>query len=235
MSQYLTTLHSGDSRLCVLTCYNAPYAEIARTTVQENKGEYCKRWGHTLMALTAVDPQFHNPGSHVSGLTWNRFACATELAKSGKFNWIYVVGADTLITNHCIPLSRFTDPAFHLVIANDVNEWNADSMFIRCSPEGIALCEDAMAQYERLKSHVWVEQQALIEVRDRHAGKYKVLPQWAINAYNYKLYWPDGSVTRDKAGNHGDWCKGDFLIHWAGLNTQIRIQQIKAVVPQIVR
>jgi hypothetical protein len=228
---------------CILSAHDDSYSKIAETTVYQNKAEYAKRWGYDLMTLTNVNPAFHDPGSHINGLTWDRLREAVLLAKSGRYDWLYLVGADTLITNMTIPLTEFADNDYHFVIANDCCEWNADSFFFRCSLAGIGFMEAVMAEYERLKHHCWVEQQAMIELRDlpEWRGIWKVLPQRKINSYNYPLYvddkhcQPAKRLGKDFAGNDGQWQPGDFLIHWAGLSTDIRYRQIEKVLPQIIR
>ena len=222
-------------RICLLTCYLPNYEAIAEKTVAQNKAEYAKRWGHDLLALFDVSPKYTDEHSHAWGISWNRIETAIETAKSGKYDWVYVVGADTLITNMTIPLTSLIDDAYHFIISNDCNEWNADSMLWRCSPEGIAFMDDVLSQYERLKHHVWVEQQAMIEVRGRHPIC-KTLPQRAMNSYEYSLYPNRGPRDgKDCAGNDGQWQPGDFLIHWAGLNSHVRKEQIEKVMPQVVR
>lgn len=223
-------------KICMLSCYCPNYREMADKTLYQNKAEYAKRWGHDLMTLTDVNPEFKDEKSHVGGLTWDRLRESIKIAKSGKYEWIYIVGVDTLITNLTIPLSSFVDPEFHLVIANDCCGWNADSFLFRCSEQGISYMEDVMAHYEQFKHHCWVEQQAMIELRDAHPGTWKVLPQRLLNSYDYELYPAKGGREgKDFAGNDGQWQPGDFLIHWAGLPTHVRYEQIEKVWPQIVK
>lgn len=220
----------------MVACHTQEYADIARTTLYENKADYARRWGYDLAVLTEVNPDFAFQDSHVGGMTWDRLREAVKVAKTRQYDWIYIVGADTLITNMTIPLSSLIDDAFHFIIANDCNEWNADSFLFRCAPEGIGFMEDVLAQFDRLKNHCWVEQQAMIEVRDRHPGIWKTLPQRAMNSYNYDLYPAKGGRDgKDFFGNDGQWQPGDFLIHWAGLTPEVRREQIAIVLPQIIR
>lgn len=220
--------------ICMLTCHDCAYQALAEKTVYQNKAEYAKRWGYDLFTLTGVDPQFADSGSHVNGLTWDRLRVALKIAKQKTYEWLYLVGADTLITNMTIPLSNLIDDRYHFIIASDFNEWNADSFFIRCTPEGIAYMEEVMAQYDRLKCHPIVEQQGMIELRDKHRV-WKALPQRQLNAYNMSLYFPDGSKTTNCVGEDGNWQPGDFLIHWAGQPLEVRMRELEKVWPQIVR
>lgn len=240
MNDHVVTVFKSDPlsvpRVCMLSCHDDNYRAMAEKTVYRNKYEYAKRWGHDLLTLTKVSPRFFDPKSHVFGLSWDRFNEGIRLARSGDYDWIYFVGADTLITNMTIPLTTFTDEVSHVIIANDCNEWNADSFLVRCSEPALIFLDDAMALYDTHKHHCWVEQQAMIEVRDRHPGIFKTLPQRSLNSYDYDLYEARGGRDgKDCAGNDGQWQKGDFLIHWAGLPTHVRYEQIAKIWPKIVR
>lgn len=220
-------------KVCILTCHDDNYLPMAQRTVYQNKAEYARKWGHDMITLTNVNPQFKDPHSHVSGMTWDRLREAVKIAKGGKYEWLWVVGSDTLITNMTIPLSSLIDDGYHFIIANDQNGWNADSFFIRCSPKGIAYMEDVMSQYDRLKCHPIVEQQGMIELRNKHQV-WKELSQRKLNSYNYSLYFPAGDRKTNCIGEDGDWQPGDFLIHWAGQPTEIRWRELEKIWPQII-
>ena len=224
-------------RVCILSAYDSAYTKLAERTVYQNKAEYARRWSHDLLTLTGVNPAFINPASHVNGITWDRLREAMKIARTGKYDWLYLVGSDTLITNMTIPLSSIIDDAYHFIIANDFNEWNADSFFIRCSPQGIAYMDEVMQQYGRLKNHKIVEQQAMIELRDKHKV-WKAVPQRKLNAYNMELYFdhhPNGTKTTNCIGEDANWQPGDFLIHWAGQPTDVRFAELEKVWPKIIR
>jgi hypothetical protein len=232
-------------RVCILTLHDAgAYRTMAELTIYQNKREYAERWKHDLLVLTQVNPEFAVPAGHAGGLTWDRLRVALEIGKTGRYDWLYLVGCDALITNMTIPLTTFLDDKYHFIIANDCCEWNADSFFFRCSLAGIGFMEAVMAEYERLKHHPWVEQQAMIELRDKPpwSGTWKVLPQREINSYDYRVYpasdpncQPAKRHGKDCAGNDGQWQPGDFLIHWAGVGINVRIVEIKKTLPLIVR
>lgn len=225
----------SEPKICILTCHDQAYSELARRTVYDNKAEYALLWNHDLLTLTGVNPEHIDPASHVNGITWDRLREAVRIAKTGKYDWLWLVGADTLITNMTIPLSTIIDNNYHFIIANDFNGWNADSFFIRCTPQGISYMEEVMAQEPRLKHHPIVEQQAMIELREKYAGVWKEVPPRAINAYNMRLYFADGSRTKNSIGQDADWRPGDFLIHWAGQPTDVRFRELEKVWPKIIR
>lgn len=222
-------------RICILTCHDDRYAQIAALTVYHNKAEYASRWGYDLVTLTKADNRYYDSKSHAGGLSWSRLRMAIDLSKTGQYDWIYVVGSDTLITNMAVPLTNMIDEHYHFIICSDMTEWNADSFLLRCSEQGIDFMEAVMSGYSRLKYHPIVEQQSMIEQRSSFPGIWKVLPQRTMNSYNYDLFYPNFQSRKDLNGNDGHWQPGDFLIHWAGHPLETRWSEVVRISPQIVR
>jgi len=223
-------------RFCVLTMHSESYAQMAAVTIYQNKREYCDRWGYDLNIETEVDKRYSTGTIHAGGFSWDRLRVALDKIRSGRYDWIYCVGCDTLITNMRLPLTSFIDDSVHFIIANDCNEWNADSFLIRCSEPAIQFIEHVLSLFDKYRMHHWVEQQAMIEARESHPGIFKVLPQRSLDSYNYDLYPVRGGRDgKDCAGNDGQWQPGDFLIHWAGLPNDVRMADIERVLPLIVR
>ena len=111
------------------------------------------------------------------------------------------------------------------MIAYDCNDWNADSFLIRNSKEGIEYFEYLASIIDNYRQHVWQEQQAMIESRDKFASITKVLPQEDINSFEYSLYpTPQHQAGRDAMGNNGRWTKGHFVVHWPGTTLGQRLK-----------
>lgn len=225
----------SNPKVCILTCHDERYAKVAEITVYQNKAEYANRWKHDLVTLTKPSSEYADPQSHAGGISWSRLKTAIDIAKSNQYDWIYVVGSDTLITNMTIPLASLIDHKFHFIICNDMTEWNADSFLMKCSAEAISFMESVLKEHPRLKHHPIVEQQAMIEQRNEFPGIWKVLPQRAMNSYNYDLFHPLFQNRKDIGGNDGHWQSGDFLIHWAGQSYETRWSEIHRVLPLIQR
>jgi hypothetical protein len=218
----------------MITMHSPEYKEMADITIYQNKRQYCDRWGYDLAVQTTVDPKYSIGDIHSGGFTWDRLRVAIEKIKSGRYDWIYCVGCDTMITNMTAPLTRFIDNNYHFIIAYDCNEWNADSFFVRCSPEGIAFLEAILSHFEEFKTHPWVEQQVMINIRDQFPI-WKVLPQRTINSYNYDLYPENQGRTTDCRGNDGQWQPGDFLCHWPSRTMDVRMADILNKAAKVVR
>ncbi len=77
---------------------------LARYTVHINKADYCNRHGYSLMVPTTILAQHQDPKSHAGGFTWSRLDFLLRTIESGKYDWVWTVGADTLITNFTIAM-----------------------------------------------------------------------------------------------------------------------------------
>jgi len=143
-------------------------------------------------------------------------------------DWIWWTGCDSLITNMTIKLEDRIDNNYHFIIAKDSHNFNADSFFIRNSPEGRAYIEMIISKYPEYKDNGWAEQGVICDTYKDHKEIIKVLPQRAINAYNYDLY-PEKKPHEkyfDRDGNDGQWQSGDLLIHWPGTYFDFRLKHL---------
>ena len=152
-----------------------------------------------------------------------------QLVESGRYDWVWTVGCDTLITNLTIALESIIATAEdargggraaaglprahrslrlparpqleaqrraahraakHLLICGErATAVQADSFLVRGSEEGSAYLRDILAQYEIYKHHGWVEDQAMIDLRDKHAAITRIVPQWMMNSYDYSRFY----------------------------------------------
>jgi hypothetical protein len=213
-------------KFCLASLYMPNYAPLAALTIDQNKIPYCERHGYEWCVM--VDGFGDNLG-------FDKIRHILDIMEANEsYDWIYYCGCDTLITNFNILLEDLADNDFHLIIANDVNGWNADSFLIRCSPEGRDFMQRVLAEEPRLKSHVWAEQMGMIELGERLPHLVKVLPQKMLNSCQYDLYGFSGLVL-DKLGNPGEWTPGDFLIHWSGCGLQQRLKLAEKYLPLVQR
>lgn len=120
------------------------------------------------------------------------------------------------------------DGRAHVVFAADRGSVvQADSFLVRGSPQGAAYLEDILAQYEIYQTEPWVEQQAMMDLRTKHAAITVIVPQCALNSYDYGLFADRGpwySEGVDCYGERGQWQPGDFLIHWPSTPFEMRLR-----------
>jgi hypothetical protein len=224
-------------KFCVLNAHLPNYAALAALTTYANRTEYCQRHGYTLRVKT---DGFVMKAAHP--VSWDRLALMRAIVASGEYDWVYCCGTDTLHTNFNIRLEDRVDDGFHVVISPD---WcapvQADSFFVRKSELGLAYLDDLLSQYEKYRTHPWVENQAMIDLLPKWQHAVKILPQRMLNAYHYPLFQkiypnvPQVAKALDFYGNDGQWQPGDFLIHWPSLDLAVRIAEIHRITPLIVK
>lgn len=216
-------------RICLLTGHSEAMLPLARLTVYSVMADYAVRWGHDVRVMNGD----LNPGDYFPLL---RLKELVALASSGNYDWVYVIGADVMITNLTIPLASLLDENFSLIIATDWHGWQADSFLLRCSVEGIEFISDVIAKWDYFKTKQFKEQDGMFELSQYHPNVCKVVPQRWLNSYDYAWYREWGVNTNlDFIGKSGQWEPGDFVIHWAGMGHEVRLEKANAMLPQIVR
>lgn len=263
-------------KIAVLCGYLPSLAELGRYTVDVNKAVYCARHGYTLFSPHEVDAKYADPQSHAGGFTWSRLAMLLELVDSGLFDWVWTVGADTLVTNmdrrledliavaetpgaKALPLPPAPPPSplapprvidwrappnwpragrKHLLICGErVTSLQADSFLLRCSDRGAGYVRDILAHYPDYQHAPWVEQQCMMDLREKHAALTYIVPQWMLNSYDYRRWHHVHPCYRDGTdcyGHRGQWQPGDFLIHWPAATLAERLKFLEEYRPQIV-
>lgn len=263
------------SRFAVLSGCLDNYLPLAQTTIYQNKSDYCLRHGYDLQVCRSVGPAYANPASHASGFSWARLAMMLQLLECGRYDWVYCVGCDTMITNFEVTLDDLIefagipngalpmialklppgvpapviksweapdykpDGQTHVIFAADrASVMQADSFLIRASGQGIGYLRDILASYPIYKTQPWVEQQAMADLRFKHAAVMRIVPQWAMNSYNYRLYDHYGPYYRDGVdcyGKRGQWKMGDFLIHWPSTSLEQRLKLADEYSQQVIK
>lgn len=262
-------------KFAVLCGHLDEYAALSVHTLYHNRAQYCLRHGYDLRLWRQVHPCFQDQQSHASGYSWSRLMRLLELLESGAYEWIWVVGADTLVTNFNLtleqlvamagtaeaeqkPLPEYTRypelpegiihwlamPEYrsvgkkHLIIAGErVAPVQADSFLVKASEEGKAYVRELLFHHSMYKHHPWVENQTMIDLREKWGAITFIAPQWRLNSYDYTRFYKCGEIYRDGTdcyGNRGQWEKGDFLIHWPAASLAERMNFLQQYSNQII-
>lgn len=229
-----------------ITSGELDYSEVAKLTTYGNHAEYCKRHGYAQLVKTG-DWQW----ATVHPVTWERLGFLFLKMVQGEFDWYWLLGTDTLITNLAVRLEDIIAKADGTQHVLACAEWcspiQADSMLFRNAPETVHFLAEILRLYPKYKGHPWVEQQAMIDTRAEHEKILKILPQRVMNAYDYEVYRKPSSqyatypgeprvmAGKDLFDNDGQWQKGDFVIHFPGTPRWWRLQNIPKYLEQVVR
>ncbi len=218
-------------KFALVTAHNEAYQPLADITWNQNKKVYCEKWGYDALAMTSG---FQLPVQHIS---FERSNYIADLLESGQYDWIHAVGCDTMITNFNIKLEDLIDDDFDFVIATDCYNINNDSFLARASDTTIKWLRNTVSLYESYINAKWLDQSAMIDTIDMMGDRIKIVPQRALNSYNYDLY--PGLIPhiykKDLLGNDGQWQPGDFLIHWPAVPLNKRIELAQQMLGQVVQ
>lgn len=144
-----------------------------------------------------------------------------RLIRTGKYDWIWWLDFDTLVTNTDIKvtdiieeeLKNATNPdAIDYLITHDCNGLNLGTFIVRAHERSLKLMHDAFALHDEAKKkdkHV-SEQDATVELlSDKTIAETTLqVPQWKLNAYPQEIACFDESRQV--------WEHGTFIIHFAG-------------------
>jgi hypothetical protein len=197
------------TRIAVCQAWDENYQALADVTWHQNKKLYCEHWQYPYHVK-------NNNFKYVVSYEKIKFMLDV-MNNHPDYDWLYWAGTDTLITNFYIKLESFVDENYHIIIAKDINDINADSFLIKNSPESKAYLEHIWSLVEKYNTHDWWEQQAMIDSMPQYEHLFKFVPQKTFNSFLYKqLYWNVYHSSIDKTGNDGQWAPGDFLLHVPG-------------------
>jgi hypothetical protein len=202
--------------IALVSLHDALYQPLGAITWDQNKVPYAELHGYAYCCKTEGFEHFP--------LGFEKIYLLRDLMSSYPYlDWLWWTGCDAMITNFTIKVEDRIDNNYHLIIATDCNGINSDSIFVRNSAEGRAYLDYIISVLPKYRTHVWYEQQALIDSLEIEEYKkiIKIVPQKLINAYDYRLY-PECQPV-DKSGENGQWEPGDLLIHWPGKSLSHRI------------
>lgn len=197
------------TKIAMCQLWDKNYQELADITWTQNKKLYCEQWGYPYHIKT-------DGFTFVPSYEKIKFMLDV-MNEHPEYDWLYWAGTDTLITNFYIKLENFIDNDYHVIMAKDINNINADSFMLKNSKESKEYFEFIWSLAPKYNSHPWWEQQAMIENFDQWSHLFKIVPQKTFNSFLYKqLYWGIYKSSIDKTGHDGQWEPGDFLLHFPG-------------------
>jgi len=195
--------------IAMCQAWDQNYQKLADLTWTQNKKLYCEHWGYPYHIKTEGFQYV---------VSYEKIKFMLDIMNEHpEYDWLYWAGTDTLITNFYIKLESFIDEDYHIIMAKDINDINADSFMLKNSKESREFFEYIWTLAPKYNDHMFWEQQAMIDNMDKFGHLFKIVPQKTFNSFLYKqLYWNIYRSTIDKTGNDGQWAPGDFLLHVAG-------------------
>lgn len=201
-------------RISLLTDASTEFWNIMQFTAP-NKLEYCLKWGIQFSMRK-------NNGKNAP--VWGeREIFMLETLR--ECDWLWFMGADTLIMNHQIDVRIFLDDRYDFIIGHDVNGINNDVFFLRNNHRSHLFLQKVLAS----NSYFPQDQIAMQYMAELIPGfKMSVVHQKQFNSFLYSEYnYPD-----DKGGSFST---GDFVLHLPGMSNHRRLQLIQEYLPQVIK
>lgn len=193
-------------KITLLTFYSREYQSLADITVP-NKEEYCRRAGYEHIVRTGP---YANAAYYYAV---DRLIFLKDLLSrsTGAPELVWVLNLHTYIMNYQKRLEEVVSEEHDFFISADCHGLNAGSFVVRRSEWSCRWLDFIIGEALR-GNHHWHEQ----KVMQDHAGdpewrdKIRILPQNAINSYDYRLYNMSESTE-------GQFRRGDLLFHAPGI------------------
>ncbi len=198
----------------IASIFNEKHESLAEHT-WTNKIEYAEKHGYLTFAKT--------DGFSMDQVHFDKFVHILDIMdKNPQVDWVWWIDNDAMITNFDIKLEGLVDPEFHVIMPVDIAALNTGSFIVRNSTqakEWLRFLLSKKGEYKNDKK--WFEQQAVIDFYPKFQDIFKIIPQNVLNSYDYRIYNVDST---DLLGHSGQWQQGDFVIHWPGLQNELRVK-----------
>lgn len=184
-----------------------------------NKLEYCLRWQHQIVIRKIIP----NPWG------WKPLIVKDLLNEIHDNDWIWFMGADTLIMNQTIDVRRFIDEQYDFIIGRDYNGINNDVFFLKKTVASINFIDEII----KLISVCNSDQEAMIQLMNKIPDlKSCIVSQKLFNAY---LYDTEPAYASYPRGYEGNFAHGDFVLHFPGMDNIRRQQLLQMYLPHVIR
>jgi mannan polymerase II complex MNN10 subunit len=146
-----------------------------------------------------------------------------RLVKTGKYDWIWWLDFDTLITNTDIKVTDIIEQELQkadnanevdYILTHDCNGLNLGSFVVRGHHRSLEFIHHALALRDEAEKSdekkTYSEQDAMVALlkEEPYAGRHIVAPQSELNAFPKDIHCFEN--------NDGEWKPGKFILHFAG-------------------
>jgi len=212
------------TNLIILTIASNEFQPLQDLTVP-NKREYADRWGCIVHDLV-----------HPDGFTaFDRPKQLLTVLKSIQPNdWVWFMGADTLIMNMTIDWRSRLVEGKDLIITHDILGINNDSFFIRHTPRAVDFLKWVIAMEGKQQS----DQEAMAALIRNHFIDAAIVNQRQFNSYLIDIYknLPHMKPAHARNPNHdGNFQLGDFVLHFPAITLEGRLDLTKQFLGKVIR
>lgn len=195
------------------------YTQLADLTIP-NRDEWCNR--HVYQHIVQRG-HFADPGSYYA---FDRLKLLRHLLdQPGAADVFWVYNVQGVITNLTRRLEPVIDDEHDFWITKDCHGINAGSFLVRNTPWSRQWLDFVIGSEAHYRNDSWKEQRCIQHwwQHEHWTWMIHLLPQRAINSYDYGLYHPWPPHTP------GNWIKGDLCLSLPGLNLQQRLKLVTEI------
>lgn len=208
----------------IFTFYTLSHLEMHKLTV-ENKLSYARQHGYGVVSSIIEQRALSEMGG---------FAVCGQLRETfvrfPHLSWLVVVGADHVIMNPIVKLEDVVKgDAASIIVSAEASVINLGMYFLRNSNLGRSFMETMCAAKDLYKTHVWFDNQFVIEAWNANGMMRKsmsMLPQRAFNSYLAGAYGANYAVDAVLKCSTS-YQPGDFMIHFPGMGLDTKMGYIK--------
>lgn len=188
-------------KIALVSFYDAGYSKIGKYA-DLNKAAYANKHNYSLFIYKEKLDQ-------EKSAVWNKIPIIQKHLADN--DWVFWTDADALIMNDKIKIESLIDDAYDIIVPKDFHGINLGNFLVKNSVWSHNFLKLWYQNYGKAR---WYEQGIFIKLYKNDPGiraHVKVVPNRVMNAY---LEIPK---DRDLSGLYK---KGDFLIHFAGLENK---------------
>jgi len=231
---------SAPPRIALITFTTTPtsYTHLSLS----NKAHYANLHNYTLL----VDYEIPNTNDDIM---WHKFSMLSSAIASERYDWIWWLDFDTLITNMSTPLSNIISTALTTgtnntmeqnkvdwLLTPDCHSLNAGSFLVRAHPRSLEFVDLVRQAYLRnAQSEQDCMRDVLFPANDApsaYAGRFAMMPQKSVNAFPEEIEcWEKNAEGMEV----GKWERGDFVVHFAGAWAWVKEKDATGVLMQKYR
>ena len=128
-------------KIAILNIYTKNIKELAVITVEYNKRKYCEKHSYDLI--------IQNDNFSIPHLGFEKLAMIKRTLETGKYDWVYWCGSDTMITNYNIKIEDLIDDNYCFILGCDVWDWNVDSMLFKNDKRSVDFLEKIISKHDQ--------------------------------------------------------------------------------------
>lgn len=221
-------------KIAILAFHDENYREFAKMTLHDNHAEYCKKHGYDLI----VEERSLEPNLGFEGIKF-------VLEKLNYYDWIWYLGADTLIMNHTIKIEDRIDNNYSWIASTHAPAQtgpNSHSYLVKNSEDGKKWMNFIWEMRDSYIQLPWQENQVMIDFCQREPWKQfiKLHPMRYMNSmalgYLAERYsnWREHYLRWNYTPSD-DFQIGDWLLHMPGTNLEQRLGIVEHFKPKVIK